>query len=839
MPITFTPVPQSELDRDPDSVIGPLPQITFSPAEVDQELRGPAKFSLPNAVNRVIGQPDNTMYEVDNTSVMAVQDMFNAFNRILTDTIGTAVDAGPGQSPLLQNLYGYMTGAELADKPIPARNIIKDWATKAGLVYNDAPVSELMDDIGEETFQQLIMSAAMLAGAGPMAAAAGEGVTASIIRDIGKWMKANPMATTVSNIGAGMGAQVGEEMTDSPLGEFAGAIVGGGAGATRLGPMLGKAIGAGAGALTGLGLGALTLSPMGAGISTAAGAVSGFKRGGQLAERILRAGIDKAGAALMGKNTSMDATSYAREVVEAEGARINRDLNDVYARLAGSGAGDPQSSAEQLRRSVATAYKNGQARAQQLWSRVDETQKAPLDNTTSIIAAILKENPRTAPENLDRTMDLFQRVGQLGAQETATKAPLPKYGGRATPPATAPTPDVTIKDLRGLQQVIGTRMREENIGDVQKRYLTQFFDALDNDIAAANPGDEALQTARDFTRWLHTNLSRGPLGKFNRAEGTKYSNSLQGDLEAATAMLRQSESGSQLATVAQTLNMPQLEQEAMAFARQTIAETFATKGGTAGAEAAQRAMSSPTMQRFMQNFPKQAAETQAESAMLQAALADQKQLEQSAFRAYAGMDPQEAIRSIMAGPQKVSKVSQIKDGLMDNLDATRGFKDGILAELYLKSGGSPKKMSELLSVKDMRDMVSTVLGVDDMKRLDRIVKAGMHLEKKGTLAGRSNTLVSRAFRYAGAGLSRLGGARTIQETGTAAAIGQTIGAIIMRDMPAETLFTRAIMDPKWEKIVYSRVPSTMRELLAHQELVKGLIGGTRALQTRSGENDRR
>lgn len=817
MPITFTPV-VPDPESDPTWMGGGLPDITFTPEEVDEDLRGPASVGG---------------LETDNPRVKAVQDMFNGFNRTLGDTLATAMQTEISAGETLMNLYGWATGKDIPGKPINARDMIREYAKDAGITYNEAPVSELMDDIGEETFQQLIMSAAMMAGSGSMASITGEGVTANIIREMGKWMQANPMATTVSNVGAGVGAQIGEEMTDSPIGEFAGSVLGGGAGASSIGPVLGRVAGGVAGAMTGAGAGALTLSPMGMGIATAAGSVSGWKRGGQLAERILRTGIDKATTALMGKNTAMDATSYAREVVEVEGARINRDINDIYARLAESGPGDPQMAAEQLRRSVDAAYKNGQSRASSFWKLVDEKQPAPLDNTKSIVAAILQENPRTAPENLDRTMDLFQRIGNLDTA-AAPKAPLPKYGGRGVPPPSTPT-TITIKDLRGLQQVIGTRLREENIGDVQKRYLNQLFDALDNDIAAANPGDSALQNAREFTRWLHTNLSRGPLGKFNRAEGTKYSNSLQGDLEAARAMIQQSESGSQLATVAQTLNMPQLEQEATAFARQTIAETFATKGP----EAAQRAMSSPTMQRFMQNFPKQAAEAQAENAMLQASLADQRQLEQGAFRAYAGMDPQEAIRNIMSGAQKVNKVSQIKAGLMDNLDATRGFKDGILAELYLKANGSPKKLSELLSVKDMRDMVSTVLGPDDMKRLDRLVKAGIHLEAKGTLAGRSNSLVSRAFRYAGAGLARLGGARTIQETGTAAAIGQTIGAVIMRDMPAETLFTRAIMDPKWERIVYSRVPSTMRELLAHQELVKGLIGGTRALQTRSGENDRR
>jgi hypothetical protein len=830
----FTPeVPNPEADPNDLSLPFDMEGFTLTPEEVDADLRGPTRMAgieLP-------------------PGAAGVQDLFEGFNTALGDALGAVQSLNPGTKGVTlgvnaaNELYGFMTGEGFLDKPYDPEELIAKYFKKVGFVGDHAPVSELMSDIGKETFQQMLLGAAMIAGAGPMAAVTGEATVPMIIRQIGEFTKRNPGMTMVSNIGSGAGAEIGQE-TGGPLGEIVGSLLGAGAGATQVGPGIGKAVGAAVGG----GLGALgglvsPLGPAGTLVGAGAGLTTGWKWGGNIAEKILRTGLDIEKAALLGRNLPQEATAWAREAVKAEEASLNEEMVRVYNNLAGDGA-DPQMAAEALRRTVGSAYTKGQARASELWAAVDQNQTVGFANAQSAVKAVKDTNPLTAPELLPH--DIIAKIEGLGKR---AKAPLPQYGGRGAGPA-AP---VTLKDLRGIQMLISAKLRNDpTLPDTTRKYLSDLHDGIDSDILQANPGDSNLQVAREYTRWLHDRLSRGPLGKFTGAEANAYQKSISGDLEAARALIAQSESGMAIAQVAQRLDMPALEVEAAAFMKQHMAENYADKG----AEATARIMQSPSVRRFMENFPRQAAEFNANASLLSAALADQKALSASAFKAFSGTDPQSAIRGIFSGGQKVERVREIihgvpiskrndldealtaSSGLMGNLDAIRGFKDGVLAEFYGIAGGSPKRMADLLAVKDTRGMMAEVLGPEDMKRLERMVKAGSKLEATGKLAG-SRTMLGTLFRYIGAGVASAMGAKTIQQTGTGATIAQNAIEALTSAAPARDLFTKAISDPKWERLLYSRVPETLRELQATQELVKGIIGTVRAVRTDPRQEDRR
>lgn len=811
------------LPYDEGDTFSPLDMgdFTLEPAEVDQQvyddLRGPT---------RVGG--------IEVPGMGPVQDYFNGFNKTVANTLEAIV---PKRPEIMNEFLGWMNGKGYVDKPRKPQEMIKEFFDASGLTYDDVPVNQLMEDIGHETFQQSLITAAMLAGAGPMAAIEGPGVMAAIARQIGQFTKANPGATLTSNIGAGAGAQVagGENgmFPGNPLAEIAGSVLGAGAGATQTAPAIGKLLGGGIGATLG-GIGSmLTLGPFGAVPGTGAGGVTGWKWGSHLAEKVLRSGIPLEKAALLGRELPQEATEYARQAVMADRTRIEEDMAMVYRNLAGDTA-DPQQQAEGLRATVRGAYKTAQARASDLWSRVDMNQKVGVSNARQTAAMMVQNNPRTAPELLPH--DILTKIGMLGRPvQTATKTPLPKYG--TTSPSkskTAKAAPVTLKDLRGIQELIGAKLREENLPDSMTRNLTLLNKAIDQDIAMSNPDDKALAVAREYTTWLHDHLSRGPLGKFIGREANAYQLSQSGDLEAALGLIRQSEAGTAIAETAARLNMPELEQQAAQFMKSHLAEEWSR---TNSPEQVSKLMAAPGTQRFMQAFPKQAASFNADASLLSASVADAHALENSAFKAYAGTDPQTAIRGLFGGGQKVQKVQEIKAGLMGNADAMRGFKNGTLVEFYNAARGSPRHMADMLAAKDTRGMLAEVLGPEDMTRLERMVRAGEALEKQGKLAG-SRTMLGMLSRYIFAGAARNLGAKTIQQTGTAATIGQNLIETMTSVAPARDLFTKAIVDPKWERLLYSRVPATLREMQATQELVKGAIGTLRAAQSGRQENRR-
>jgi len=843
MPAPRKPQPVLDFVLDPLDDFGgvtSMPEFQLEPLDptemdtsleaIDREERGPTTFAG-------VEMPD---------MASGIQDMFNGFNLALGQALDTGIavvggalpdgERGYTTHPVVEQIKGYLSGKGYDRKPTEPKTAISDAMKALGLTYDDKPVSDLMEDIGAETFQQLLLSSLMIGNASKLTGITGEGTLKNILREMGDFMKKHPMATTVSNIGSGVGAQVGEEFAGTP-GEIGGSILGAGAGATSIGPMMGRIAGGTTGMLVGAGAGAMAGFPL---ISAAAGTVTGQKWGAQLAERALRTGIPVEKLALLGKNLPQEATGYAREIVHAEDLELDDTIRRVYGNLSATANGDAQGEAEALQKAVGAAYEKAQLRAGQLWASVDQSQIVPTAQGKAMVEAIRKQNPTTAPELLptdimDKIMGLNPIVGARAGTPPG-KAPLPKYGSPATiPRGTRGSPGkpvpATLKDLRGIQMLINGKLRTDpTLTDTTRKYLSDLHDAVDADIAAVNPKDSSLQVAREYTRWLHDKLSRGPLGKFSGAEANKYQQSIRGDLEAAKALIQQSEAGSAIAEVSAKLNMPQLEQEATAFMKQHIAETFSQYGP----ERAAKLMQSPTVQRFMQAFPKAAAEFNADAAVMSASLADQKYLQQTAFRAYAGKDPQAAIKDLYGGSDKVAKVQEIRAKLMGNNEALRGFKDGMLTEFYGMAGGSPKKMLDMMTVRDFRGMMMEALGPEDMKRLERMAKAGARLEAEGRLAG-NRTMLGMAFRYLGSGIARAAGANTIQQTGTAATLGQNVIETLTSAAPARDIFAKAITDPKWERLLYSRVPETLREMQATQEMVKGVIGTVRASRSEDDE----
>ena len=125
-------------------------------------------------------------------------------------------------------------------------------------------------------------------------------------------------------------------------------------------------------------------------------------------------------------------------------------------------------------------------------------------------------------------------------------------------------------------------------------------------------------------------------------------------------------------------------------------------------------------------------------------------------------------------------------------------------------------------------MLSEALGFEDMKRLERMVRAGKDIADKAAGVS-SRTMLGLFMRFETAELSRrFLGASTIQATGAAATTGQWAANSLTSVAPAKDVFTKAITDPKWERILYSRVPETLKDMQRTQEQMKALIGGFRA-----------
>ena len=211
----------------------------------------------------------------------------------------------------------------------------------------------------------------------------------------------------------------------------------------------------------------------------------------------------------------------------------------------------------------------------------------------------------------------------------------------------------------------------------------------------------------------------------------------------------------------------------------------------------------------------------------------QRALEESAFASFAGTNTRDAVQALMTSPNRVAMVRELTSRMApsakgvraNELDSLRG---GMIDWLFRSTNVENIKPSTVLSQLDLpgtRQVFRMVFNFDEMRRLDRL------LASANAVQGGNISMVARVFdrtigtgsRIIGAAIGRRMGTGTIQVPGM---LSQLAGDIVSRltgfGSPSR-LLAMAMVDPKMERLLLSRVPANLTEVKKMTDLMRVII----------------
>jgi hypothetical protein len=346
------------------------------------------------------------------------------------------------------------------------------------------------------------------------------------------------------------------------------------------------------------------------------------------------------------------------------------------------------------------------------------------------------------------------------------------------------------------------------------------------------PTDKSLAAAREYSTWLHNQFTRGPVGAFF-GRGKRDATFLSDPERDALRMLNREKASRQMVEASAGLNRPSLIARGRAFVQAEIAQIAEDQGP----KEAHKFMSKVSTRRFMEGFPKAYAELQEATTALGEALTRQAEIGRSAFYKFAERDPQEAVKSLLEGSNKVTRAREIKARLSEDEsgEALQALQDGMVQELFRKSGFDPTAIEALIGKpskagsNDMKELFSEVLGAEKMARLTRMVNSSAALQRgeHGVILSKAQSMLAR---FIGAGAIRATGASTIQQTAAGASFADLIYKSITSRPPPHVLLARAVLDPRAERYLFSQVPSNIKEMRQEADLVRAMIVGIDGIQ---------
>ena len=364
-------------------------------------------------------------------------------------------------------------------------------------------------------------------------------------------------------------------------------------------------------------------------------------------------------------------------------------------------------------------------------------------------------------------------------------------------------------------------------------------------INAAAPGDVALQQALDYTKAKHDIFSRGPLGVL--MQRTKQGGPVVNDAATVDALLKERGGpeavaqasgaflpGGKLASTAmKPVNTP-LSQEFQNTVRTMYRETVPV--GTPPEQAA--AMTQKffdTHMASMQTFSNLGDEMNTTTNQIAASLARKKAIETSALMKYSQRDASVSIKALFSSSNPTADAKALMKTFANDPAAHAGLKGGLIDELLGPGDLAATKLNTdrlatvLAPRSKMRGAFEAVFSPEEMARMDRIIKLGKELENidnfKITRGIRGSLTV--ALRVFGAHTGKLFG-HTIQSASIGANIGKAMAEKAFRIIPPRDFIRYAITDPKFERLLYTRVPQNTREVKAFNLNLRRVLAASEA-----------
>lgn len=711
----------------------------------------------------------------------------SSFNAVIADFVGsTAEETGKDLAAL---------GVQIFEKGADPKKAVHDWLNKQGVATRR--YGGLAGRIGAATPEALVMTAAWMTIAPKMAAMKGPG----ILKSMGEAVQRNPGLVLAQELGGTMGARFGEEQGGVP-GAILGAVLGGGAaqGARALLRPVAR--------VTGLEEGAVRRAITGKD-------TRGFPPAGSAP---IREPVDP-----------QTATIVARQDIAASQRLLEARMTRTLDTAANASLRDPAMAAAQFHRSATEALEAARGIEKNLWEATAGA-KAATTNAQPILDVFEAMRAETGPGKLgvlpNSFMRYFERKFLTPAKPAQPTGILGPTGQPIILPAQPAVPkDISVGDLLDFHSSILKRIARERKAPARGREINRELisnyvrldEAMLDLVQRTVPGDRTIEAARMFSRFLNDNFTRGPMGAILGHAGRNEAVTPPG--LAVQRLLRDYEGTRQIANISTVGNVGKVPQfsAAAAEAEQGIRSQFR--------EAVEQAATPEQIGRYMQKIEPsvrplarlQTELTKATDDLLQAH-ALKATIEKSALSRFVDADSAVAVRRLLADPNSPREARAIMREISHDPRAVAGLKAGVVDEIMRTSEGSPSTILKIMREPKMDRTLNEIFTAQERARFDRLVQLGARVEAgdekllRRFARGGVPILARIIGAQMGRTIARFAGGGTVQTPGIVAGVTKNWFADAFRGITVPELMARAVLDPKWEKALLTRIPENPRDI---------------------------
>lgn len=399
---------------------------------------------------------------------------------------------------------------------------------------------------------------------------------------------------------------------------------------------------------------------------------------------------------------------------------------------------------------------------------------------------------------------------------------------------------VSVQKLRDLQSQIGTAITEERARDAPRegmvRNMARLSDMIDENIARQLPNDTSIEQARQMSKRHNDLFSRGPIndilskrrtGDF-RINPSDNIDSLMQKTDGLAALKAVQEGVStypriptnkfrpgsyyrnpHAVTPAEKAQLDQLIKSAEDSIRTSFREAVDAKGPKGGVAY------SVKNEEAIKALSKVSGELAQAAMNVANALAEKKTIDASALARFAQTSPDKAVKNLFAQRDPADVARRLMISFRGDEDALSGLQNQVLKEfIYEKGKTNPNLMQRMMEDPRIENLLQAVLSNDQWGRLKRIVDTGVRVgvEDEAGLKAFLRSPAKTSGRILGAYIGRKLNTGTIQTPGIISKAAGNYAERLFGATEPSDLLAQAVIDPHWEQILYSRIPTTTREI---------------------------
>lgn len=697
-------------------------------------------------------------------------------------------------------------------------------------------IENLANKIGRGALPALATWGAMQLAAPSMAAAQGVGTAGYLMREIGQWAMKHPVVGMWLGQASNVGGKTATDLTssDNPLVEFAGELGGGMVpGAAKfaagkipfvkpIGNLVGKGIGAGVNAIsdalpTDLGNAIKKYNPF---YKQPVAAASG--------EPLINQNFDANRIQTFAQDQIFAAQTYQDKAIE----------NAIHSIPT---SGTPAQVQTRTHNLLQDAEKISKRIVSGFWERVPlKTKIAVRDIRQDAVnmRTELVDNDNTRPD------EMLSKIIQATAPQ---RLPTGQF---------KPT-QLSIAKLRDFQSQIGTAITEERAKDAPRegfvRNLARLSEIIDNNIATQLPKDTSIEQARQMSKRHNDLFSRGPINDILSKRRTGDFRVPQAD--SIDTLLQKTDGLAALKAVQDGVStyprIPTNRFQTKAALANPFAVTPAEKAQLDElVKSAQDSIRTSFREAADQGDAKAVAYSQKNEDAIKAlghvagelawaaqkvsvALTEKKTIAASALARFSQTSPEKAVANIFAQKDPAATARQLMVSFRGDPDALEGLRNEILKRFIYEVGKTnPNVLQKMIQEPRMGNLLEATLSPDQFSRLTRMINTAVRLGVE------DETSFTQALKYPMKTLGRIAGAKvgrmlntgTIQTPGI---ISKAAGDFMERRFgvtnPADML-SQAVLDPNWESLLYSRIPTTTRDMKAASVKYRRIFAGINTAQ---------